>query len=60
MNSVIKVERVKPIKRQLHKMVKHTQVILLFETNCLNLFDYFWGLVPKGLKWLKSYGNGPT
>ena len=31
-----------PFKRQLHKMVKHTQTIpWLLPTNCLNVFDYF-------------------
>ena len=31
-------------------MVKHTQTIRrLLQTNCLSVFDYFVGLVPKGL-----------
>ena len=41
-----------PFKRQLHKMVKHTQTIcglLPMPTNYLSLFDHFVGLVIKGL-----------
>ena len=39
--------RIKP-KRQPHKMVKHTQTIHRFlPTNCLSLFDHFWGLALK-------------
>ena len=35
-------------------MVKHTQAITqairrLLPTNCLNVFDHFWGLALKGL-----------
>ena len=39
------------LKRQLHKMVKHTQTIRGQQpTNCLSVFDHFMGLMPKGLK----------
>ena len=36
----------KPFRRQPYDMVKHTQTI---RTNCLTVFDYFWGLMFKGL-----------
>ena len=40
-----------PFKRQIYKMVKHTQTIRrLLSTNCLSVFDHFVGLVLKGLK----------
>ena len=40
-----------PIKRQSHKMVKHTQKIRRKKpTNCLSVFDHFVGLVLKGLR----------
>ena len=40
----------KPIKHQSHKMVSHTQTICrLLPTNCLRMFDHFWGLALKGL-----------
>ena len=40
-----------PIKRQSHKMVKHTQTIRRKKpTNCLSVFDHFVGLVLKGLR----------
>ena len=39
------------LKRQLHKMVKHTQTIRGQQpTNCLSVFDHFMGLMSKGLK----------
>ena len=38
-----------PFKRQLHKMVKHTQTICrLLPTNCLSVFDHFAELALKG------------
>ena len=38
------------LKRQLHKMVKHTQTIRRFlPTNCLSVFDHYVGLALKGL-----------
>ena len=38
------------LKRQPHKMVKHTQTIhRLLPKNCLSVFDHFVGLVLKGL-----------
>ena len=40
----------KPIKRQPHKMVKHTQTIRrLLQTNGLSVFDHLVGLVINGL-----------
>ena len=40
------------IKRQPHKMVKHTQIIRrLLPTNCLSVFEHFVGSV---LKWLNN------
>ena len=37
-------------KRQPHKMIKHTQAIRqLLPTNFFSVFDYFVGLVLKGL-----------
>ena len=40
-----------PFKRQLHKMVKHTQRIRrLLPTNCLSVSDHFVGLALKELK----------
>ena len=40
-----------PYKRQPYKMVKHSQTIRWQKpTNCLSVFDHFWGLVLKGLK----------
>ena len=40
-----------PLKRQPHKMVKHTQTIRwLLPTNCLSVFDHFVELALKGLK----------
>ena len=45
----------KPLKRQPHKMVKHTQIIRRQEpTNCLSVFDHFVGFVLKGLRHLLS------
>ena len=37
------------MKRQPHKMIKHTEAIRL-PTNCLSVFDRFVGLALKGLK----------
>ena len=37
-------------KRKPHEMVKHTQTIRWqHPTNCLSVFDHFWGLAFKGL-----------
>ena len=45
----------KPFKRQLHKMVKHTQATRRHPpTNCLNVFNNFVRLALKGLRDLKS------
>ena len=42
-----------PFKRQVHKMVKHTQTNRwLLPTNCVNVFDHFVGLALKGLNCL--------
>ena len=41
---------VKRVKRQLHKMVKHTQTIRRLFTDELFQFDHFVGLALKGLK----------
>ena len=39
------------IRRQPHKMVKHTQTICWQQTtNCLSVFDRFVGLALKGLR----------
>ena len=39
-----------PFKRQLHKMVEHSQTIRrLLPTNCLNVCDHFVGLALKRL-----------
>ena len=39
-----------PLKRQPHKMVKHTQVIRRQKlTNCLSVFDHFAELAFEGL-----------
>ena len=39
-----------PFKRQRHIMVKYTQTIRRQQrTSCLSVFDYFVGLVFKGL-----------
>ena len=43
------------LKRQPHKMVKHTQTIRRQKsTNCLNVFDHFVGLALKELIWIPS------
>ena len=43
--------KVYPLKRQPHKMVKHTQAIRRQQpTNCLTVFDHFVVLALKGLK----------
>ena len=37
-------------KRKPHEMVKHTQTIRWqYPTNCLSVFDHFWGLAFKEL-----------
>ena len=45
-----------PFKRQLHKMVKHTQTILRqFADELFSVFDHFAGLLFKWLNvWLSS------
>ena len=41
----------KPLKRQPHKMVKHSQTIRRQKlTNYLSVFDHFVGLMRKGLR----------
>ena len=45
------------LKRQLHKMVKHTQTIRQFlPKNCLSVFDHYVGLALKGLNPLINIG----
>ena len=44
-------EELKPLKRQPHKMVKHTQTIRRQKRmNCLTVFGHFVRLAIKGLK----------
>ena len=44
------MKKVNSLKRQLHKMVKHTQAIRrLLPKNCLIVFGHFVGLELKGL-----------
>ena len=44
---------IKPFKRQLHEMVKHTQTISqLLPTNCLSVLGNFVKLTLKGLRTL--------
>ena len=40
-----------PFKHQLHKIVKHTQIIRWKQpTNCLSVFNHFVGLSLKGIR----------
>ena len=49
---------IQPFKRQLNKMVKHTQTIRrLLPPNCLSVFDYFVELVHKGLSNVNNSTN---
>ena len=44
------MKKVNSLKRQPHKMVKHTQAIRpLLLKNCLSVFGHFVGLELKGL-----------
>ena len=45
------LKSINPLKRQPHKMVKHTQTIRrLLPTNCLSVFDHLVELAVKGLR----------
>ena len=45
-----------PFKRQLHKIVKHTQIIRWKQpTNCLSVFNHFVGLSLKGIRWKTAF-----
>ena len=47
----LRIGKVYPLKRQPHKMVKHTQTIRWQQpTTCLTVFHHFVGLALKGLK----------
>ena len=49
---------IQPFKRQLNKMVKHTQTIRrLLPPNCLSVFDHFVELVHKGLSNVNNSTN---
>ena len=42
-----------PFKRQIHKLIKHTQTICRqIADNCLSVLDHFVGLVLKRLTWV--------
>ena len=47
-----------PLKRQFHKMVKHTKIISNLLTNCLSVFDHFARLVLKGLTTIDNWNLG--
>ena len=51
-------DRINLLRRQPHKMVKHTQTISRQQPtnfNCLNVLDHFVGLALKGLKTKNTY-----
>ena len=48
-NSLKHLSKYSPLKRQLHKMVKHSETI---PRNCLSEFDHFVRLAKKILKYI--------
>ena len=52
-----KLLTLKPLKRQSHKMVKHTQTIRQLPMNCLGVYDHFVKLTLQGLRKLLKWAN---